>query len=101
MHHRLTKMGRPELYVEDINPAQIYEDQRGRCMHCNRTLDRYEIDHITPLADGGQHHTATVQLLCAICHGFKSKRDIRMRGANQQSALDYLIEQLAAGVRTS
>jgi len=43
---------------------------RPRCAHCGRAAT--EVDHITPVRDGGTDHPANLQPLCAGCHRAKS-----------------------------
>lgn len=50
--------------------------QRDRCAICQRNIAKdYTLDHIVPLAKGGRHCAANVQLLCPSCNFRKSDRD--------------------------
>ncbi|MGC5026276.1 HNH endonuclease [Tsukamurella sp. DT100] len=67
------------------NPAwrrlrtQILERDGNRCQRCgahgDQTGVRLELDHITPVAEGGQDSPENTQLLCHDCHLDKSKRE--------------------------
>lgn len=50
--------------------------QGGKCASCKRKLlDGVEIDHIRPLALGGNGDVKNLQLLCPICNRRKHARD--------------------------
>jgi len=45
------------------------------CVHClaaGRTTAASEVDHITPLANGGTHAPENLQSLCKPCHSVKT-----------------------------
>jgi 5-methylcytosine-specific restriction endonuclease McrA len=47
----------------------IYALQRGKCANCNKGLNgKYHADHIMPLALGGKHEPANIQILCPPCN---------------------------------
>jgi 5-methylcytosine-specific restriction endonuclease McrA len=48
---------------------RIYEQQRGRCADCRKSLRRgYHADHIVALAIGGSNWPRNIQLLCPPCN---------------------------------
>lgn len=50
--------------------------QRNKCVYCHCSLDDgFHVDHINPLAKGGDHHPLNIQLLCPTCNVRKSARD--------------------------
>lgn len=50
--------------------------QKRKCAICRKSIRRgYHVDHIVPLARGGQHAASNVQLLCAPCNLAKHSRD--------------------------
>jgi 5-methylcytosine-specific restriction enzyme A len=53
---------------------------RGHCQRCGWALTpgtRWEVDHVIPLALGGRDATDNMQVLCAPCHGGKTRaRDV-------------------------
>lgn len=50
--------------------------QKNRCAICRIKLDdSYHLDHIMPLARGGEHHPDNLQLLCGTCNVRKSAKD--------------------------
>jgi 5-methylcytosine-specific restriction endonuclease McrA len=49
--------------------------QRWHCAVCLCKLDRYEVDHIIPVAKGGTNENENLQLLCVPCNRKKSHKD--------------------------
>lgn len=49
--------------------------QRWKCACCRVGIkDKYHVDHIMPLAKGGKHEPANIQLLCPRCNVRKSAK---------------------------
>ena len=46
-------------------------DQDARCAYCGELLDRYHIDHKTPLARGGDNSKENLHLTCPRCNLIK------------------------------
>lgn len=58
--------------------SRIMVRAKGLCEHCTkagRIRPASEIDHITPLAQGGKDNDANLQALCVECHQAKSKAE--------------------------
>lgn len=56
--------------------TKLYRSQQGRCACCGKPIgDDYHLDHIIPVAKGGQNIDSNVQLLTAACNMRKSDRD--------------------------
>ena len=54
----------------------LLEKQKGFCIVCKKKLnDKYHLDHIVPLAKGGQNSDDNVQLLCPPCNLSKGAKD--------------------------
>ena len=70
----------PDTAIPPRVRLRVIEAQRGRCAHCARKLgvagERIEIDHITALANGGDHSETNLQALCAPCHKLKTGADV-------------------------
>ncbi|AOG22403.1 HNH endonuclease [Acidovorax sp. RAC01] len=50
--------------------------QKWMCVVCRRSIkDAYHVDHITPIARGGDHSPLNIQLLCPTCNVRKSAKD--------------------------
>lgn len=56
--------------------ASLHDAQKGKCAICRAVLKKkWHLDHVTPLAKGGEHAPKNLQLLCAPCNLRKSDRD--------------------------
>lgn len=50
--------------------------QRGRCAVCkSNVIEKHHLDHIVPVAKGGNNERSNFQLLCPACNGSKSYKD--------------------------
>lgn len=51
-------------------PVRLLELQRGKCACCRASLSDtgYHLDHIIPLAAGGENSDHNIQLLCPACN---------------------------------
>jgi 5-methylcytosine-specific restriction endonuclease McrA len=55
---------------------RLLEAQRNKCPICRKPLrGKYHIDHVVPLARGGQHEALNIQILCPTCNVRKSAKD--------------------------
>jgi len=77
------KRGVDGVKTERINVAYIYDRDAWRCGVCGKRVDKAltyphlmsaSLDHIVPLAHGGTHTKANVQLAHFICNSTKSDR---------------------------
>ena len=52
----------------------LYKAQKGRCMYCGfkGEIDRFQVDHKTPVARGGRDGIGNLQMLCSPCNNRKS-----------------------------
>lgn len=70
----------PDASIPPRVRLRVIDRQQGRCAHCDRKLgmagERIDIDHITALANGGEHAEPNLQALCAPCHGLKTGADV-------------------------
>lgn len=59
-----------ERFVEMVDPGIVFERGMGLCGICGIAVDRnaFEVDHIVPLARGGEHSYANVQPAHARCN---------------------------------
>ena len=59
-----------QITAEQI--AALYAKQRGRCAACRKALKgQYQLDHVMPLALGGEHTIENAQILCSRCNQSK------------------------------
>lgn len=62
--------------------ARIHRRDNGLCQHClcrGIVMPGTEVDHITPLSDGGADDDSNKQLLCSACHKAKTAVERRHR----------------------
>lgn len=61
---------------ELVQPQEIFERDRWRCQLCGRRVSSSEaqLDHIIPVALGGAHVRANLQLACGPCNSRKGAR---------------------------
>lgn len=56
--------------------ARIFAAQKGRCAICRVSIrTRRHLDHVVPLARGGEHAPRNLQYLCPPCNLTKNSRD--------------------------
>jgi 5-methylcytosine-specific restriction endonuclease McrA len=68
-------------WIEDVDPQGIWDRDKGICQLCSSPVDpdlpwpdrmSKTLDHIVPLAKGGTHEWANVQLSHAVCNSRKN-----------------------------
>ena len=68
----------PRPSIPDTLRHKVTEDARYRCGYCLTSQQitgmPMHIDHIIPLAAGGNSDEANLWLACPLCNGFKSTR---------------------------
>ena len=53
----------------------IINNYESKCNICKTQIEDGEIDHITPLANGGSNEDINLQYLCKSCHKQKTKHE--------------------------
>ena len=53
------------------------KDAGGRCLMCGLETDVLEVDHVVPLALGGEDAEGNTLAMCAACHRKKTREDVR------------------------
>jgi hypothetical protein len=63
-------------FVEDVDPAVVFERDKGICGICKEPADptNFHVDHIRPLAKGGEHSYANTQVAHPACNCAKRDR---------------------------
>jgi hypothetical protein len=72
-----------EIVIDKINRHKfskttrksIVDTQENKCNVCKSELDKFEIDHIIPLALGGVDEIDNLQAICIQCHAYKTKTE--------------------------
>lgn len=75
--YRETRRARERgAYIEDISPYAVFTRYNGICGICNKAVDRerYQMDHIIPLAKGGLHCYDNIQLSHKSCNMRKGSK---------------------------
>lgn len=49
----------------------------GKCEKCLRVTDRFEIDHVLPVAEGGDNGPGNLRALCVPCHRIETRKFMR------------------------
>ncbi len=73
-HTRRTKILGLDSKI-DANYIKFLKIAQGmKCNYCNQTMNKYQIDHIVPIARGGDNKNENLQLLCAPCNRQKGAK---------------------------
>lgn len=79
-HERYAKRCLPGVRIESVNRIEVMERSRWTCGICGQAIDRAlpphdrmsaTIDHVTPLAAGGDHSADNCQAAHRICNALK------------------------------
>jgi 5-methylcytosine-specific restriction endonuclease McrA len=70
MHQRGRVARQYRAYVEDVHPLVVLERDDGVCGICGEDVDpqNYHVDHIVPLAKGGEHSYRNTQAAHPACN---------------------------------
>ena len=81
-HRALRKAKERAARVESVDPFKVFARDGWRCKICGVATPRErrgtyepdapELDHVVPLAKGGEHSYANTQCACRQCNGMKS-----------------------------
>jgi 5-methylcytosine-specific restriction endonuclease McrA len=65
-----------DQFVEQVDPHIVFERDEGICgiCHCAVDVADYHVDHVIPLARGGEHSYANVQVAHPTCNRRKGAR---------------------------
>jgi 5-methylcytosine-specific restriction endonuclease McrA len=83
---------KPEIAAADIdyynvreNRIAVYERDAYKCRYCEKQLTRFTatLDHVTPVAEGGDNSFGNLVTACLDCNSRKNKRPVG----------DFLVEQ--------
>lgn len=76
--HNLSRRARKAaVYVERVDPNIVFDRDKGVCGICFGNVERNEpwhVDHVIPIAKGGEHSYRNVQLAHATCNLKKNAR---------------------------
>ena len=89
---RMATEPKPEIPATDIdfynvreNRIKVYERDAYKCRYCEKQLTRFTatLDHVTPVAEGGDNAFENLVTACLGCNSRKHKRPVG----------DFLVEQ--------
>lgn len=64
-----------EVFIEEVNPDVVYEMHGGRCGICGEFIaEDFHVDHVVPIARGGQHGYVNVQPAHPFCNQSKGAK---------------------------
>lgn len=78
-NYRARKRG---VKSEDLDRREVFLKGEGRCWYCETVLlvDSFHVDHVIPLAAGGEHTFENVVPSCRSCNSAKRDRAGWVRG---------------------
>ena len=62
-------------FLTDTEKKEFIEAHHNLCSVCQLNADKFEIDHIIPLASGGSNNLSNLQPLCGDCHKKKTTEE--------------------------
>ena len=80
--HAWTRKARMKILVDGeikrVSRSYIVERDSSRCHICRKKCrdDEIQIDHVIPLAEGGDHSLENLRVACARCNMSKGKRAV-------------------------
>jgi 5-methylcytosine-specific restriction protein A len=94
---RVLLMKQPRRRRTPEEREAIAASQEGLCAMCSEKLERFELDHIRPLSDGGSDEANNLQALCLTCHAQKSQSE-RLCGLSHSPLYSDLAESVLEGL---
>ena len=104
---RVRKRDRGICRVCDLDTNALRREVRGRGRSA-KLRERgfkvrgslWELDHVTPLIDGGTHDFKNLQTLCTPCHKDKTAKEARNRAAQRQQQKEAELPEAAEAAFT-
>lgn len=73
---RARKKNAPGAGYTRADVSKLLKMQRARCAICKTQIPKsYHVDHVVPLATGGDNESSNLQLLCRSCNCSKGAKD--------------------------
>lgn len=74
MHNSARYARLRNAFVEHVDPFVVFQRDEGICGICDKPVDItcFHVDHVIPLAKGGEHSYANTQLAHSTCNLVKS-----------------------------
>lgn len=67
--------------------AEFFSSRNGQCANCGRKIragENWAIDHTVALVNQGTNDDSNLQLLCQVCHGAKTPKDVKEAATNRR-----------------
>ena len=79
IHNNTIRKARKLGQLGSVSPgikSKLRESQGDKCLYCKKSLGRGKVhlDHVMPLALGGLHDDANLQVICSRCNGSKGAK---------------------------
>jgi 5-methylcytosine-specific restriction endonuclease McrA len=77
-----------------LERARFFVERGGQCAQCTRFIkpaEDWEVDHVHPLAAGGDNASTNLQLLCEFCHSHKTSDDVGMIAKGKRVAMKHIL----------
>ncbi len=73
---QVTRCKSKGVYVESVDPLELYKQQDGICYLCYEkfTFKEMEMDHVIPVSKGGKHELNNVKMCCGKCNKIKGSK---------------------------
>jgi len=100
---RIKKISSSDGSVTKQFLQDLFVIQKGKCNICDKTLEKFHIDHIIPLSKRGKHRAENIQLLCDKCNLKKSNKiveDLVFRDNvkyNPEVVISILLKEMKLG----
>lgn len=72
----------PDAKVPPRVRIRVFEREGGRCHRCRRKIsaaDKWSIEHLIALANGGQHREGNMGISCEWCKPEKDREDVAVK----------------------
>jgi 5-methylcytosine-specific restriction endonuclease McrA len=84
----------PDAAIPPRVRARVWIRAEGCCQAgCSRKLtpaDKWQVDHIVALINGGEHRETNMQVSCDWCHKAKTAEDVAEKSAVYQKSIRHL-----------
>ena len=94
----------PDAAIPTRVRLRVFERAGGRCQICGRKLgpaDKWAVDHIVALVNGGAHAEANMQIACDWCHGAKTAVDVAEKAKSARVRARHTGAKTKTGFQTN
>lgn len=90
----------PDSAIPPRVSVRLFEKAGKKCQHCQRPLfggDKWQVDHIIALVNGGENREGNLQVLCDWCHKKKTAGDVAVKSKTYRVKAKHLAKARAKG----